>query len=171
MTTTILSCLAAVGILVGSAVFILQGDVLTSVSQFCSWTNVKEKLRSLRHVRRLVNVPFHVYLHRKTCRTVFCLGQVWVGVNNTMKIMGKTQDGDWIAQLPDNVTLIADPGEIRQRIYDHAMYLYEWDETLTNHVPTVGMMNGIRSIVLKQVPPPPVKKNVQASVLKRPEVR
>ncbi len=143
---------------IGGAYFIIQGDIAESLGMFFKWVKPKFKafgakiwphIRAIRHIRRLVNVPFHLYLHRQTRRMPFCLGQVWVGVLGPMRLIGKTETGDWIADLGKGVTGVGPTHYIRGLVEEHAMYLYEWDQSI-DYIPTIGTLNGMRTITLKR---------------------
>jgi hypothetical protein len=126
---------------------IINGDIKGSLVDFGKWA--WPKLRALRHTRRLVNVPFHVHLHRRTREMPFCLGQVWNGIGKSVRLIGKAENGDWILDLGDDITGLESSQNLRNRIYDDILYLYEWDQSI-DYIPTIGNMNGLKTVVLKR---------------------
>jgi hypothetical protein len=140
------------GLFLAAAVgFLIQGDIAVSLSQFGGW--MKPKLRKtwlvLRNIRRLVNVPFHMYLHRQTRMMPLCLGQVWAGANRTVRIIGKASNGDWVLELSKDIQAIESTFHLRNRIHDEVLYLYEWDKSIS-YVPTITSINGLQAVVLKR---------------------
>lgn len=114
---------------------IVKGEMQDSLVDFKNW--VWPRLRALRHIRRLVNVPFHLYLHRRTRNMPFCLGQVWLGAGKSMRLVGKAENGDWISDLGNCVTGLDSSQSLRNRIHDDIMYLYEWDQSIDYSQPSV----------------------------------
>lgn len=146
MSVILSSGLFVLVMLIAAAVFI-QGDIAVSLSQFAEW--VWPKIRWVRHIRKLINVPFHVYLHKRTRNMPFCLGQVWVGVGTSIRVIGKAQNGDWVLQLSKDIQGIMSPLHFREKIYDEALYLYEWDQSI-DYLPTIDSIHGLPVIILKR---------------------
>lgn len=145
---TVLSWMSFIAVMLGAGVFVIQGDIAVSLSQFWSW--IKPKLRSLRHIRRLVNVPFHIYLHRRTRLRPFALGQVWAGVGSrTVRIIGKATNGDWVLELSPSIQAIESSHHLRERVWEDVLYLYEWDQSI-NYIPTIDSICGMQSVILKR---------------------
>lgn len=134
-----------------TAVFVIQGEIAVSLSQFWSWLKPRAwaKLRSLRHLRRLVNVPFHIYLHRRTRNMPFALGQVWAGVGKTVRVIGKASNGDWVLELTEHIQGVESSAHFRERVWGDILYLYEWDQSI-NYIPTIDSICGMKAVVLKR---------------------
>lgn len=145
----ILSWLVFVLIMVFAAAMVVQGDIAVSLSQLWGWT--WPKIRPIRHIRRLVNLPFHIQHHRRTRNMSVALGQVWCGASftKTVRVIGKASNGDWVLQLTDSIQAIESPTHFRDRIFVDALYLYEWDQSI-NYIPTVDSIYGLKVVILKR---------------------
>lgn len=142
-----------------AVVFVVQGDIAQSLSQFAGWLKVRvgpftsrawKKLRTLRHIRRLVNVPFHLYLHRRTRLMPFCLGQVWNGAGfHCIRIIGRATNGDFVVQLDESIEVLESSAKLRARVENEALYLYEWDQSI-DYTPLITAFDGVQAVVLKR---------------------